>query len=240
MQGSDANKCRGVLRGRAPVRGTITVPPLLDFGRIGRRVFGERLRVQFREAPANLNSEHVFAKSAEAFADFFRIGQLIDARFPRVGNKCVVDDRGIGIVDRKKLETDLSGELIAIVALVGKCRAGGERLAFKFFLICVAAEVVLFFEKKKILPAQEISSREAGHAATDNNDGRFLRGGRDFESMAVAQLVANVEVFAVDERRRYRIGSSGEKCGIDGAAGRDRTGDDVLDEVTARMRHAIS
>src|SRR5260370_40375793 len=121
----------------------ISVTRLLDFGCVWRGVLRERLRVQFREAPANLNSEHVLAKFAETFADLLRIGQLIDAGFPRIGNKSLVDDRGIGIVDGKKLETDLSGELIAIVALVGKCRAGGERLGLKFFLICFAAEVVL-------------------------------------------------------------------------------------------------
>src|SRR5260370_13270050 len=104
----------------------MTVPPLLDFGCVWRGVLRERLRVQFREAPANLNSEHVLAKFAETFADLLRIGQLIDAGFPRIGNKSLVDDRGIGIVDVKKLETDLSEEVIGIGPLVEPCRARGE------------------------------------------------------------------------------------------------------------------
>ena len=61
------------------------------------------------------------------------------------------------------------------------------------------------------------------------------------ELVAIANLMADFEMFAVHERRRIGFGvGSGEQGGVDGTTGGNGTGDDVLDEVTARLRHAAS
>jgi hypothetical protein len=55
--------------------------------------------------------------------------------------------------------------------------------------------------------------------------------------VAGAHLVADAEVFAFDE---WRCGSSAwlfEKRFVDRASGSDGSGDDVLDEIAACLRH---
>src|ERR1700675_1602395 len=59
-----------------------------------------------------------------------------------------------------------------------------------------------------------------------------------FKLVAIAHLMADFEMLAVDERSRIGLSiGSGEQRGIDGTAGGDGAGDDVFDEITARLRH---
>ena len=96
---------------------------------------------------------HVVAKFSEAGADCFGIGEFVDTFDPGVGDEGFVDDGGIGIVDGQKFESDFARELIAFVVAKSVGGAGGERLAFEFFLIGVAAEVIFFFEEEEIFAA---------------------------------------------------------------------------------------
>jgi len=66
------------------------------------------------------------------------------------------------------------------------------------------------------------------------NDVGFLRGLGTFERMAVAHLMAELEMFAVDLRlsARFRIGR-GQKRLVDGTARGHRASDDELNEITA-------
>ena len=58
------------------------------------------------------------------------------------------------------------------------------------------------------------------------------------KDVAVANLVADSEVFAFDERRGIVGSGLSEQSIVDGTAGSDRACDDELDEITAGMRHA--
>jgi hypothetical protein len=90
-------------------------------------------------------------------------------------------------------------------------------LPLVFFLIGVAAEVVFFFEEQEILAAQEIRSGKACDASADDDDVGFARGVGTIECMAVANLVADFEMFAVHERSAGRWRGC-DKSGVDGAA----------------------
>src|SRR5262249_21668735 len=50
LEGADANECRGVGGGCAPVGWAVTVPPLLNFWSVAGRVFAERLGIKFSDA----------------------------------------------------------------------------------------------------------------------------------------------------------------------------------------------
>ena len=90
---------------------------------------------------------------------------------------------------------------VAFVAVISVSRAGCEGLAVEFFLISVAAEVVLFFEQEPIFAAKEIGGGEACDSATNDDDVGLRGGGRKIEVVAVAKLVADFEMFALDARR---------------------------------------
>ena len=95
--------------------------------------------------------------------------------------------------------------MIAVITFVGVRGTGGERLPLVFFLLGVAAEVVFFFEEQEILAAQEVGGGEACDASPDDDDVGFARGVWAVECTAVADLVADFEVFPVDERGRGRV-----------------------------------
>ena len=175
----------------------------------------ERLGVELDHALAHIDFHHVVAEFAEAVADFLGIGKLVDSGFPGVRDEGFVDDGGVGVVDRKELQSDFGGELIAFVIFVGVRGAGGEGLALVFFLISVAAEVVFLFEKQKIFAAQEIGGGEAGDAAADDDDVGFARGVGAIERVAVANLVADFEVFAVNDRSRAPAGGCGAATSVE-------------------------
>src|SRR5258708_19991533 len=89
------------------------------------------------------------------------------------------------------METDRACELVAVIAPLRVSGAGTVGLALVLFLIGVAAEVVLFFEKEPILAAQEIGGGKACYAAADDDDtggGRCLGA---FETMTVPQPKAD-------------------------------------------------
>ena len=90
-----------------------------------------------------------------------------------------------------------------------------------FFLLGVAAEVVFFFEEQEILAAQEIRSGKACDASADDDDVGFARSVGTIECMAVADLVADFEVFSVHERGsgewRWRLRCC-DKSGVDRGA----------------------
>jgi hypothetical protein len=79
-------------------------------------------------------------------------------------------------------------------------------LAVEFFLIGVAAEVVLLFEEKPVFAAKIIGGGEACDTASDDDDVGLRGGGRKFEVVAVAKLVADFEMFALDVRRSDWVG----------------------------------
>ena len=97
--------------------------------------------------------------------------------------------------------------MIAFVAVIRVGRASGERLAVEFFLIGVAAEVVFFFEQKPIFAAKKIGGGKACDAAADDHDIGLCGGGGKIEVVAVAHLVADFEMFAIDEGCAARVGS---------------------------------
>ncbi len=109
-------------------------------------------------------------------------------------------------------------------------REGG---AFVVFLIGVAAEVVFLFEEEPVFAAEEVGGGEAGDATADDGDVNFFGGGGAGELVAVADLVADFEVFAFGAGSGRMVCCSGEEARVDGAAGGDGTGDDVLDEIAA-------
>ncbi len=98
--------------------------------------------------------------------------------------------------------------------------------------------MILFFEEKPILAAEEIGGGKTRGAATDNDDVRFARGLGAYECVAIAKPVADFELFTVNERSGLgiRIGS-GDKRLIDGAAGNDGAHNNKFDEIAARCRH---
>ncbi len=160
--------------------------------------FCEGLRVELLHTLGDVDFADVVAKFAEARADCFGIGKFVDAFDPGVWDESFVDDGGIGIVYRQKLETNLARELVALVVAEGVGGTGGERLAVEFFLIGVAAEVIFFFEKQEIFAAEEIGGGEAGGACADDYDFDFAADGGEVERVAVADFVADFEMFAVD------------------------------------------
>src|SRR5258708_19885845 len=98
------------------------------------------------------------------------------------------------------METDRACELVAVIAPLRVRGAGTVGLALVLFLIGVAAEVVLFCEKEPILAAQEIGGGKACYAAADDDDTGGARCLRAFETMTLANLIADCETFAVNER----------------------------------------
>jgi hypothetical protein len=95
--------------------------------------------------------------------------------------------------------------------------------------------MILFFENEKIFAAQEISCGEARDTAANDDDVGLSRGVRAIERMAIPDLVADFEVFAVNERK-----SAGRRCmrrcdksGVDGAARGDGSNHNKLDEIAA-------
>ena len=99
---------------------------------------------------------HLVAKLSKAVANLLGVGKLIDSGLPGVRNESLIDDGGIGVIDREELQTQLSGEAIAIIVFIGVGRAGGEGLAGKFFLVSIAAEMIFLFQQQKILAAQKV------------------------------------------------------------------------------------
>jgi hypothetical protein len=159
---------------------------------------------------------------------------LINAGFPSVRDVRLVEDGGIGHVDKRQLEADFGSQLISFIAAAGVGRAGAVNLAFEFFLKSIAAELRFFFEQEPILAAEEIGGGEFRDAATDDDDVGLARGVGAFELMAIANLVTDFEVFAVNEGRAGRFGfRGGEKCLVDGTSRGDRARDNKLYEFTA-------
>src|SRR6266513_2570932 len=111
------------------------------------------------------------------------------------------------------------GQLIALIISIGVRRAGPINLAFEFFLTSVAAELRFFLKKQPILAPEEISGGKTGEASSHDNDIGFAGGARVFERMPVANLVADFEVFTVNERRRWRFPiRRGQKRSVDRSA----------------------
>ncbi len=214
---------------------------MLNFGGVSGGEIGERLRVELCHFFADLDFHHIVAKFFEAFAHFFRVRKLIEAGLPGIRDEGFVGDSRIGHVDKRQLEADFGSQLISFIAAAGVGRAGAVNLAFEFFLKSIAAELRFFFEQEPILAAEEIGGGESRDAATDDDDVGLARGVGAFELMAIANLVTDFEVFAVNERAAwsFRI-RRGQKSFIDGAAGGDGTGDDELDEIAAGLRHTAS
>ena len=200
---------------------------MLNFGRVSGGEIRKRLRVELGHVLANLDFHCVVTKFLEAFA-------LIDAGFPGVGDIRAVDDGGIGRVDQRHPEAVFGDQLIALIISIGVRRAGPINLAFEFFLTSVAAELRFFLKKQPILAPEEISGGKTGEASSHDNDIGFAGGARVFERMPVANLVADFEVFTVNERCRWRFPiRRGQKRSVDRSAGGHGTGDDKLDELTA-------
>jgi len=192
---------------------------LLNFGRVSGGEIRKRLRVELGHVLANLDFHCVVTKFLEAFAHFLRIGKLIDAGFPGVGDIRAVDDGGIGRVDQRHPEADFGSKLIAFIISIGVRGAGPINLAFEFFLNSVAAELRFFLKKQPILAPEEISGGKTGEASSHDNDIGFAGGARVFERMPVANLVADFEVFTVNERRRWRFPiRRGQKRSVDRSA----------------------
>jgi len=123
--------------------------------------------------------------------------------------------------------------LVAGVAAIAVRRTGAENLAFVLFLVGVAAEVVLFFEEEPVFAFQEIGSGEACDATADDDDVCLLCCVRFWERVAVANLVADRKVLALDDGRCGCSARFFEKRFVDRAAGSDRAGDYILDETAA-------
>jgi len=123
---------------------------------------------------------------------------------------------------------------VAVVDSVGIGGARGVGLAVVFLLIGVAAEEGFLFEEEPILAAKKIGGGESCDASADDHDVGFASSVGTFELVAVTELVADFEVFAVNERRggwiRFR---RSDKRFLEGATGGDGAGDDELDEFTA-------
>jgi hypothetical protein len=95
--------------------------------------------------------------------------------------------------------------------------------------------MILFFENEKIFAAQEISCGEARDTSTNDDDVGLSRGVRTIERVAIPDLVADFEMFAVNERRSTarRWMWLCDKRGVDGAARGDGSNHNKLDEVAA-------
>src|SRR2546427_276367 len=124
---------------------------------------------------------------------------MLESGFPGISYEGAVDDSRIGIVHGEQLEADLAGKLIAVVAPIRISRAGSKRLASKDLLISIAAEVRLFLKKQPIFATQKVSGREARRAATDNHYVGLVRRVRTIKLVAVADLVADLEVISVND-----------------------------------------
>jgi hypothetical protein len=100
----------------------------------------------------------------------------------------------------------------------------------------VAAEVIFLFEMEKILPAKEVRGGKPGDATTHDDNVGFACGVGAVERVAVADLMANVNVFAVNNRATGCRGmGSGDERRLDGTICRDGPGDDELDEIATRL-----
>src|SRR5579864_1477061 len=100
--------------------------------------------------------------------------------------------------------------------------------------------MIFFFQQQKILTPQEICCGEAGNPAAQNNDGRLLGGSRALECASVTNFMANLIVLTVDHWNRGLACRRSPQGGIDGAPGSNRPSDHKLDEITTRLRHALS
>src|SRR5258708_36710669 len=103
------------------------------------------------------------------------------------------------------METDRACELVAVIAPLRVSGAGTVGLALVLFLIGVAAEVVLFFEKEPILAAQEIGGGKACYAAADDDDtggGRCLGA---FVTRTAAKLMGHCGAFSGNEGRAATV-----------------------------------
>ena len=140
---------------------------------------------------------------------------------------------GSGMVDGRKIEPISLARLVAVTAAKIVRGGGGIRLTGEFLLIGVAAEVIFLFEEQPIFAAEEIGGGETGHATTDDGDIHYAGGVGFGEGVAVADFVADGEMFAFDVGRfGVRIC---QKSFVDGTAGGDGTSDQEFDEIAARV-----
>ena len=124
--------------------------------------------------------------------------------------------------------------MITGVVAIGVSGAGGEGLTGEFFLVGVAAEMVFFFKQQPVVfVAEKIRGGEPRHASADDDHTCFFGGPGTIEHMAIADLMANFEMFAVHRWSWRRRIWGREKRGVDGATGGDGAGDYELDEITA-------
>ena len=149
-----------------------------------------------------------------------------------------INDGGIGIIDRQELEAELGGELLALGALEIEGGAGGIGLASELFEICIAAEMRIFFDKKEIVLVEEVSCGKAAKPSADDDDVEPSGNGGTRELKAVANLVADIEVLAIDECARLVLRS--EKRESQGAASGHRASDDELENVPAGWLHRVA
>ena len=123
--------------------------------------------------------------------------------------------------------------MVAGVAAIAVGGAGAENLAFVFFLVGVAAKVIFFFEQQPVFAFEEIGGGKACDSAADDDDVSFSGSVGFGKRVAVADLVANAEVFTFDERRCRGAAGLFEEGFVDRATGGDGSGNDVLDEIAA-------
>src|SRR5690348_16925375 len=122
---------------------------------------------------------------------------MVEPLAPRVSNPLALDDAGIPIIDRQGSETDLLGEIASRFAF-NECRAGTVGRAVVAHLVGVATPMRLFLNDQKIAVLQKICSRQSADAAT-NNHHVVAFGGRDRRELhAVAHLMANSVVLAIN------------------------------------------
>src|SRR6202035_1366646 len=99
--------------------------------------------------------------------------------------------------------------------------------------------MIFFFEKEKIFTAQEISRGKTGDTSANDDDVGLSRGVRTIERVAIPDLVADFEMFAVNERKgaARRWMWLCDKRGVDGAACGDGSHHHKLDEIAAWIGH---
>src|SRR5580700_11839299 len=128
--------------------------------------------------------------------------------------------------------------MIAGGAGVVESRTGAERLTLILFHRCIATPVRFFFQEQEIVSPQEIGRTQAANAPADDHNVVAFRNWRLRKCVAVADLMADFEMVAVNLRSRG-IFCGKERC-IHRAPRGHGANHDKLQEIPSTIGHYVS
>ena len=128
--------------------------------------------------------------------------------------------------------------MVACGAGVVKSGPGAKGLTFIILKGGVTAPVCLFFEQQKIVRLQKVRCAQSTYAPSNNYNLVARRNGRLGERVAVANLMANLVMIAVQLRHREIL--RGKERQIRRASGGHRTDHDEFQKISSSIAHECS